>query len=44
MSIPRGRSHPPNIQEVPCDHLSYFLSEPTTVGLEALVAAIKILM
>lgn len=40
-SIPTGRSHPPHIQEVPCDHLSYFLGEPTTVGLEALVAAIK---
>ncbi|WP_375514188.1 caspase family protein [uncultured Nostoc sp.] len=39
-SIPRGRSHPPNIQEVACDHLSYFGVELTTVGLEALVAAI----
>ena len=39
-SIPTGRSHLPHIQEVPCDHLSYFLSESTTVGLEALVAAI----
>jgi pimeloyl-ACP methyl ester carboxylesterase len=39
-SIPTGRSLPPNIQEVACDHLSYFISEPTQVGLEALVAAI----
>jgi hypothetical protein len=39
-SIPKGRSLPPNIQEVACDHLSYFISEPTQVGLEALVAAI----
>lgn len=39
-SVPTGRSHPPHIQEIPCDHLSYFLSEPTTVGLKALVAAI----
>ncbi|BAZ08643.1 peptidase C14 caspase catalytic subunit p20 [Calothrix sp. NIES-4071] len=40
-SIPTGRAHPPNIQEVACDHLSYFLSEPTTVGLKALAAAVK---
>lgn len=39
-SIPTGRSHPPYIQEVPCDHLSYFLNEPTNVGLKALLAAI----
>ncbi len=39
-SIPQWRSHPPNIEEVPCDHMSYFLSEPTEVGLKALVAAI----
>ena len=39
-SVPTGRYHPPYIQEVPCDHLSYFLSESTTVGLEALIAAI----
>lgn len=39
-SIPTGRSHPPHIQEVPCDHMSYFLNEPTEVGLQALVAAI----
>ncbi|BAZ37666.1 peptidase C14 caspase catalytic subunit p20 [Calothrix sp. NIES-4101] len=38
--IPQERSHPPNIQEVPCDHLSYFLNEPTDVGLKALLAAI----
>ncbi|MDJ0595672.1 MAG: caspase family protein [Pleurocapsa sp. MO_226.B13] len=39
-SIPTGREHPPNIQEVPCDHMSYFLNEPTEVGLKALLAAI----
>jgi hypothetical protein len=39
-SIPKGRSLPPNIQEVAGDHLSYFISKPTQVGLEALVAAI----
>lgn len=39
-SIPTGRSHPPHIQEVPCDHLSYFLNEPTEVGLKALLEAI----
>ena len=39
-SIPTGRSHPPHIQEVPCDHMSYFLNKPTEVGLQALVAAI----
>ena len=39
-SIPAGRSLPPNIQEVACDHLSYFISEPNQVGLEALVAVI----
>lgn len=38
--IPTGRKHSPNIQEVPCDHMSYFLNEPTKVGLKALVAAI----
>ncbi|MBD2773570.1 caspase family protein [Iningainema tapete] len=36
-SIPHGRSHPSQIQEVACDHLSYFF---TSVGLEALAAAI----
>jgi hypothetical protein len=30
----------PDIQEVACDHMSYFLSEPNEVGLKALVAAI----
>lgn len=39
-SVPIGRSHPPYIQEVPCDHMSYFLGEPTEVGLQALIAAI----
>ncbi|WP_422614615.1 esterase/lipase family protein, partial [Aetokthonos hydrillicola] len=39
-SIPTARSHPPYIQEVPCDHMSYFLDEPTDVGLKALIAAI----
>ncbi|MHC0068440.1 caspase family protein [Nostoc sp. UIC 10890] len=39
-SVPTARSHPPHIQEVPCDHMSYFLSEPTEVGLQALIAAI----
>ncbi|MGK7953021.1 MAG: caspase family protein [Xenococcaceae cyanobacterium] len=39
-SIPKGRSHPPHIQEVPCDHMSYFLNEPTEVGLKALLTAI----
>lgn len=39
-NIPTGRSHPPHIQEVPCDHMSYFLNEPTEVGLQALLAAI----
>lgn len=40
-SIPQRRSHPPDVQEIPCDHLSYFISEPTKVGLKALIAAIK---
>lgn len=40
-SIPTGRSHPPDIQEVACDHLSYFLSTPTTVGLKALITGVK---
>ncbi len=40
-SIPTGRSHPPHIQEVPCDHMSYFLNEPTEVGLQALLTAIS---
>jgi pimeloyl-ACP methyl ester carboxylesterase len=39
-NIPTGRKQSPNIQEVPCDHLSYFLNEPTEVGLKALVEAI----
>ncbi|MBD2492297.1 caspase family protein [Aulosira sp. FACHB-615] len=39
-SVPTGRSHPPHIQEIPCDHMSYFLGEPTEVGLQALIAAI----
>jgi hypothetical protein len=39
-SIPRGRSHPPYIQEVPCDHMSYFLGAPHEFGLQALIAAI----
>ncbi|MBD2536858.1 hypothetical protein H6G97_49595 [Nostoc flagelliforme FACHB-838] len=39
-SVPTARSHPPHIQEIPCDHMSYFLSEPTEVGLQALIAAI----
>ncbi|MBD2214500.1 caspase family protein [Nostoc linckia FACHB-104] len=39
-SISKRRSHPPHIQEVPCDHLSYFLNEPDAVGLKALIAAI----
>jgi Caspase domain/Lecithin:cholesterol acyltransferase len=39
-SIPTGRSHPPHIQEIPCDHMSYFINEPTDVGLKALIAAI----
>ncbi|AVH63882.1 caspase family protein [Nostoc sp. 'Peltigera membranacea cyanobiont' N6] len=39
-SVPTARSHPPYIQEVPCDHMSYFLGEPTEVGLQALIAAI----
>ncbi|MEH1814965.1 MAG: caspase family protein [Nostoc sp.] len=38
--IPTGRSHPPYIQEVPCDHMSYFLSEPIEVGLQTLLVAI----
>ena len=41
-SIPTGRSHPPHIQEVPCDHMSYFLNEPTKVGLKALLAAMMV--
>jgi hypothetical protein len=40
-SIPKGRSHPPHIQEIPCDHLTYFINEPTDVGLKALITAIK---
>jgi hypothetical protein len=40
-SIPTGRAHPPHIQEIPCDHLSYFINEPTDVGLKALIATIK---
>ncbi|NMG20879.1 caspase family protein [Brasilonema bromeliae] len=39
-SIPKGRSHPPKITEVACDHMSYFGTEFTEVGLEALVAAL----
>ncbi|MBH8577025.1 caspase family protein [Nostocaceae cyanobacterium CENA369] len=39
-SIPKERIHHPHIQEVPCDHMSYFLSEPNKVGLQALIAAI----
>ncbi len=39
-SVPKGRKQSPHIQEVPCDHLSYFLNEPTEAGLKALVAAI----
>lgn len=40
-SVSTQRSHPPYIQEIPCDHMSYFLNEVTDkVGLEALVAAI----
>ncbi|WP_017315153.1 caspase family protein [Mastigocladopsis repens] len=35
-----GVSHPPKILEVPCDHMSYFGTEFTTIGLEALIAAI----
>ncbi len=38
-SIPKGRSLSPKVQVVACDHLSYFGVELTTVGLEALVAA-----
>ncbi|MDY6896649.1 MAG: hypothetical protein SWZ49_01005 [Cyanobacteriota bacterium] len=40
-NVPTARLHPPYIQEVPCDHMSYFLSETTTVGLKALIRAIK---
>jgi pimeloyl-ACP methyl ester carboxylesterase len=40
-SIPKGRSHPLHIQEIPCDHLTYFINEPTDVGLKALITAIK---
>ncbi|MBW4597311.1 MAG: caspase family protein [Brasilonema angustatum HA4187-MV1] len=39
-SIPFGRSHPPKITEVACDHMSYFGTEFTEVGLEALIAAL----
>ncbi|MBD2447385.1 caspase family protein [Nostoc sp. FACHB-152] len=39
-SVPIGRSHPTHIQEVPCDHMSYFLNEPIDVGLKALISAI----
>ncbi|TVP63368.1 MAG: caspase [Nodularia sp. (in: Bacteria)] len=39
-SVPTGRWLPPHIQEVPCDHMSYFLNEPIDVGLKALMAAI----
>jgi len=39
-NIPKGRSLPPFVQEVACDHLSYFGSELTEVGLAALIAAI----
>lgn len=40
-SVPTGRSHSTHVQEVPCDHMSYFLHEPhIKVGLEALIAAI----
>ncbi len=39
-SIPTGRKQSLNIQEVPCDHMSYFLNQPTEVGLKALLAAI----
>ncbi|MBE8971084.1 caspase family protein [Nostocales cyanobacterium LEGE 12452] len=39
-SVPTARSHPPHIQEIPCDHMSYFLNEPIDVGLQALIAAI----
>ena len=36
-SLPSGRSLPPHIQEVACDHMSYF---STDVGLKALLAVL----
>ncbi|MUG91483.1 caspase [Scytonema sp. UIC 10036] len=39
-SLPSWRSLSPFIQEIACDHLSYFGSELTEVGLEALAVAI----
>ena len=39
-NIPKGRKRSPFIQEVACDHMSYFGTEFTEVGLEALVAAL----
>lgn len=40
MSIPKRRKRSPFIQEVACDHMSYFGTEFTEVGLEALIAAL----
>lgn len=40
-SIPKGRKRSPFLQEVPCDHMSYFGTESTEVGLEALVAVLR---
>ncbi len=39
-NIPKGRSLTPFVQEVACDHLSYFSTELTKVGLDALITAI----
>ncbi|MEH2009351.1 esterase/lipase family protein [Nostoc sp.] len=39
-NIPKGRSLAPFVQQVACDHLSYFSIELTEVGLDALITAI----
>ncbi|MBP5975968.1 caspase family protein [Brasilonema sp. CT11] len=40
-SIPFGGKRSPFIQEVACDHMSYFGTEFTEVGLEALITALE---
>ncbi|MCC5664738.1 caspase family protein [Nostoc sp. CHAB 5784] len=39
-NIPKGRSLAPFVQQVACDHLSYFSIELPEVGLDALITAI----
>ncbi len=43
-NIPQGWKRSPFIQEVACDHLSYFLTQPTEVGLQAIIGAIAVLV